>query len=87
MTYNRNCKEDNNTTGPAAAPLGKGRETMANYYIRDAAHAAVILDEFRRCGDCGNCGLNTPEGWRCSHMAEQAEKYLKTHREEARKNG
>lgn len=60
---------------------------MANYYIRDAAHAAVILDEYRRCSDCGNCGLNTPEGWRCSHMAEQAEKYLRDHREEARNNG
>lgn len=59
---------------------------MANYYIRDAAHAAAILDEFRRCGDCGNCALNTPEGWRCSHMAEQAEKYLRDHREEARNN-
>lgn len=60
---------------------------MANYYIRDAAHAAAILDEFRRCGGCGNCDLNTPEGWRCSHMAEQAEKYLRDHREEARNNG
>ena len=60
---------------------------MANYYIRDAAHAAAILDEYRRCGNCGNCGLNTPEGWHCSHMAEQAEKYLRDHREEAQNNG
>lgn len=60
---------------------------MANYYIRDAAHAAVILDAYRRCSDCGNCALNTPEGWRCSAMWEQAEKYLRDHREEARNNG
>lgn len=49
---------------------------MANYYIRDAAHAAAILGEYRRCGNCGNCGLTTPEGWRCSHMAEQRRKIL-----------
>ena len=60
---------------------------MANYYIRDAAHAVAILDEYRRCGNCGSCGLTTPEGWHCSHMAEQAEKDLRAHREEARNNG
>lgn len=52
---------------------------MSSYYIRDAAHAAAIIAEYQKCRNCGECGLNTAEGWHCSHIYEQAQKYIKNH--------
>lgn len=56
---------------------------MNNYYIRDAAHAAAIIAEYQKCRGCGECGLNTAEGWRCSHIYEQAQEYIQNYKEGA----
>ena len=54
---------------------------MSSYYIRDVVHAAAIIAEYKKCRNCGECGLNTAEGWYCSHMYEQAQKYMENHKE------
>lgn len=55
---------------------------MSSYYIQDMDHALGIISEYKRCRGCGECGLSTAEGWLCSHMYEQAVKYMKKHKEE-----
>lgn len=49
---------------------------MQKFYIRSRAHAEAILRAYSKCGVCAECALNSPEGWRCSYLAEQAMKYL-----------
>lgn len=51
---------------------------MSSYYIRDAAHAAAIIAAYQKCRNCGECDLNS-EGWKCSYIYEQAQKYIKNH--------
>lgn len=46
---------------------------MSSYYIRDVAHAAAIIAEYNKCS------LHTAEGWHCSHIYEQAQKYIENH--------
>jgi hypothetical protein len=53
---------------------------MSSFFIASKAQAEAILEEFERCRDCGSCGLNTAEGWKCSYLAECARKYLEKHR-------
>lgn len=55
---------------------------MSSFFIASKAQAEAILEEFERCRDCGDCGLNTAEGWKCSYLAECAREYLKKHRDE-----
>ena len=52
------------------------RMDMQTYYIRDTEHAKAIIKAYEHCSICSECPLNTAEGWRCSHMYEQAKKYL-----------
>lgn len=49
---------------------------MSSFFIASKAQAEAILEEFERCCDCGSCGLNTAEGWKCSYLAECAKEYL-----------
>lgn len=37
---------------------------MSSFFIASKAQAEAILEEFERCRDCGDCGLNTAEGWK-----------------------
>lgn len=53
---------------------------MSSFFIVNKAQAEAILKEFERCRDCGNCGLNTAEGWKCSYLAECAKEYMEKHR-------
>lgn len=53
---------------------------MSSFFIASKAQAEAILEEFERCCDCGSCGLNTAEGWKCSYLAECAKEYLEKHR-------
>lgn len=39
--------------------------------------AEAIIKAWNECSTCSECKLNTPEGWRCSYLKEQAEKYLR----------
>lgn len=55
---------------------------MSSFFIASKAQAEAILEEFERCRNCDDCGLNTPEGWKCSYLAECARKYLEKHRNE-----
>lgn len=55
---------------------------MSSFFIASKAQAEAILEEFERCRDCGSCGLNTAEGWKCSYLAECAKEYLEKHRDE-----
>lgn len=36
--------------------------------------------EYNKCRNCGECDLNA-EGWKCSYIYEQAQKYIKNHPE------
>lgn len=53
---------------------------MSNFFIASKTQAEAILEEFEKCRDCGNCGLNTAEGWKCSYLADCAREYLEKHR-------
>ena len=54
---------------------------VSRFFIRDMEQARAILNAYQRCAGCSECPLDTPEGWRCSYMAEQAEKYIENHGE------
>lgn len=57
-------------------------EHMAQvFYVRSAEQAHAIIDAYRKCGICSDCPLNSPEGWRCSYLEEQARRYLERHGE------
>ena len=45
-------------------------------YIGSVWQAKVIIEAYRRCGNCGDCPLHTCEGRRCSYLYEMAVKYL-----------
>ena len=50
---------------------------MNELYIRNKEQAEKIIEAWKNCSICNECPLNSPEGWRCSYIKEQAEKYLK----------
>lgn len=52
---------------------------MSRFFIKSVEQAQAILAAYKRCGSCSECPLDTPEGWRCSYLAEQAERYLEKH--------
>ena len=54
---------------------------MSEFKIYSKEQAEEILKLYENCSICANCKINSPEGWRCSHIKEQAEKYLKEHKE------
>lgn len=47
------------------------------FMIYSKEQAEKILETYNKCGTCSECALNSPEGWKCSYLAEQARKYLK----------
>lgn len=48
-----------------------------DFIITSEEQAMAILNAYWECKICSDCILNTPEGWKCSYLAEQAKKYLK----------
>ena len=52
---------------------------MSEFYIRNKEVAKQIVEAFKQCGRCDNCILNSPEGWYCSYLYDQAVKYLENH--------
>ena len=50
------------------------------FMIYNREQAEKILKAFNECDTCSECALNTPEGWKCSYLAEQAKKYLEKNR-------
>lgn len=55
---------------------------MSSFFIASKTQAEAILEEFEKCRGCGNCDLNTAEGWKCSYLVECAREYLERHRNE-----
>ena len=50
---------------------------MASIFcIRDDEQAEAIIRAFEACGNCAECPLNTPEGWRCSYLYARAKAHL-----------
>lgn len=47
------------------------------FMIYSKEQAKRILEAYKKCGICSECALHSPEGWKCSYLAEQARKYLK----------
>lgn len=54
---------------------------MSELYIQNKEQAKKIIKAWNNCRICSECKLNSPEGWKCSYIKEQAEKYLKEHKE------
>lgn len=54
---------------------------MNELHIRTKEQAEAIIKAWEECRICSECKLNSPEGWRCSYIKEQAEKYLKENKE------
>ena len=46
------------------------------FHIRDDEQAEAIIRAFETCGNCAECPLNTPEGWRCSYLFARAKAHL-----------
>lgn len=55
---------------------------MAHIAIIDMAQAAAIIHAYNHCGHCDTCPLDTPEGWRCSYLHDQAAAYIAAHKED-----
>lgn len=72
----RTTEPEKNLTATDIIETAIRRMDMQTYYIRDNEHAEKIIYAYNHCKTCSECILNTPEGWRCSHMYEQAQKYL-----------
>lgn len=54
---------------------------MNELHIRTREQAEAIIKAWGKCRSCSECQLNSPEGWSWSYIKEQAEKYLKEHKE------
>lgn len=54
---------------------------MTNFPIISIAQAVAIESAYNHCSCCSSCPLNTPEGWRCGYLHEQAAAYLNAHKE------
>lgn len=52
---------------------------MSKFFIRDEEQARAIIRAYENCSVCSSCPLNTPEGWRCSYLCQQAENYIRQH--------
>lgn len=54
---------------------------MSELHIKTREQAEAIIKAWGECRTCSECKLNSHEGWRCRYIKEQAEKYLKKHKE------
>ena len=53
---------------------------MKDFEIRGTEHAKTIVNAYEHCRNCGECPLNSPEGWRCGYLYERAQEYLRRHK-------